>query len=71
MSPVACHEINASFLLFLKHITGSSFADVQCPLEVIFYVHPTVYFFIGNHVLPRYPQDSSVEPCFKCVFFSA
>ena len=75
MSPVICHEhvchkqnqlLNAPFLLFLKHVPGSSFADAQCPLEVIFDVHPTVYFFIGNHVLPRYSQHSSVEPCFKC-----
>ena len=77
MSPVACHEhvyhqqnqlqLNALFLLFVKHVPGSSFADVQCPLEVMFYVHPTVYFFIGNHVHPRYSQHSFVEPCFKCV----
>ena len=26
-------------------------------------------FFIGNHVLPRCSQHSSVEPCFKCFYF--
>ena len=45
MSPVACHkhichqqnqlQLNATFLLFLKHVPGSTFADVQCPLEVM------------------------------------
>ena len=80
MSPVVCHEhichkenplqLNAPFLIFLKHVPGSSFADVQCPLEVIVWCSdPTVYFFIGNHVLPRYSQHSFVEPCLKCFYF--